>query len=239
MTAGVLHNLGVDMGHDITGPSRANPLGYFEDATFHALTTAILNAAGGDRHTLPDSAQIAAQREDFHHRIRAAVRERSRPLWGWKDPMAAFTLPLFLDAVEAPHFVVCHRPLHDVALSYQRMVGLPLDEVTRLVRQIEAQVRAVCTRYADVPRIHVHHRSFLQAPEAHTAALARFLDLEAPPRTLREASRHIKPKSAIRVLQVRKMVEKGISDPAELPRYLVRQVGILAGRARKALRRTR
>lgn len=90
LVASFFHRCGVDLGDELIGPDRGNPLGHFEDARFVAFHTAVLEREGKvdglyrPPRTTPRDEQTAAA---------LVAAQGSDKAWGWKDPRTS----LFLD----------------------------------------------------------------------------------------------------------------------------------------------
>lgn len=121
--AGMLHALGVDMGHVFLEPDSGNPRGYWEDMDMLALNVALLRVAGGNwvdpplgRHIEMAYQHLAGQ---MGRLMLAKVKHANGQPWGWKDPRNCLTLhawhgtmarlgldPVFIEVVRDPGRIV-------------------------------------------------------------------------------------------------------------------------------------
>ncbi len=108
MVAGVLHRLGVNMGHEMIPTDEHNPTGYYEDAEFVRINKLILKTAGGSWRNPPSHEAIMAVSQ-CDAQMAALVDKRDHGLWGWKDPRTCLTLCHWLPLLNAPEFVVVWR----------------------------------------------------------------------------------------------------------------------------------
>ncbi len=121
--AGMLHALGVDMGHVFLQPDAGNPRGYWEDMDMLALNVALLRVAGGNWVDPPLGRDIGMAYQHLAGQMGrlmlAKVKHANGRPWGWKDPRNCLTLhawhstmarlgldPLFVEVVRDPGSVV-------------------------------------------------------------------------------------------------------------------------------------
>jgi hypothetical protein len=226
MTAGVLSKLGVDVGKDLFDESRANPLGYFEDAAFYDLSTQIIEAAGGHRHDPPSRTSILAQSAIFRDEVTHLSKRRSNSIWGWKDPGLCLTLEAIIDGLDTPHVIVCRRDIQQSASSYDKMVGNTISDTEHLIRTYSERLDDFCTTRTDIPQMLVDHAEFVADPLRHTKRIVDFLDLDLDSRQIRLAVSHVKSKRQIRLLQASKLVQKGLRQPHLVPPYVWKRLHI-------------
>jgi hypothetical protein len=94
--AGALHRMGVDMGEGHMQP--ADPLnerGYYEDTRWQNASKLM---AGYGKSLTPPRELGAAPARIVHMALDAVG---GKPIWGFKSPRAAFTLPLLLPDIQA------------------------------------------------------------------------------------------------------------------------------------------
>ena len=122
LVAHLLHQMGVSMGEEFLEADEYNPTGYWEDTEFLAVNKAILAAAGGDWCHPPSVEDVESVRHDLESEMvdlikcRAEANER----WGWKDPRACLTAPLWNRYLEDPRYIVCRRRDGDIRTSLER-----------------------------------------------------------------------------------------------------------------------
>jgi len=129
MVAGMLRDLGVDMGRPdemITAemfdlPVDDQPGGYHENVRFLRLDKAILARLGGDHYWVPDLptgwAATTALVEERRLAAELVAGLADRAPWGFKDPRAMLVLELWLDIIPRLRVVLCLRNPLEVAQS--------------------------------------------------------------------------------------------------------------------------
>lgn len=102
-TAGVLHNMGVDMGRGhLQGANAQNPKGHFEDLRWQTVNKRITGLRYGAEHNDPTESQ----------KLYASIAEKcdGKALWGMKDPRMCITFPFILSVVKSDVYIVAvHR----------------------------------------------------------------------------------------------------------------------------------
>ena len=100
LTAGVLHELGVDMGDKRVWrkTDEANEKGYFENSQFVRANQAILETG-----KVPD--------------LQKVVDKNKGEIWGAKDPRFLQTWEHWEPYIENPHFIFCMRRIGSIAES--------------------------------------------------------------------------------------------------------------------------
>lgn len=112
--ARLLHEeLGISMGERFDPPCPANPDGIYEDLEFREIHVAFQRGL----LTLPM----------LRARFGALVARRREP-WGLKDPRLAHHLGLYLQWLEKPDVIWCHRDLDSVATSINRWYHTPVNK---------------------------------------------------------------------------------------------------------------
>jgi len=96
------------MGRSFIPANATNPLGHWEDKTFHDLNVARLSGA------------LSA--ETWQRCVDRVARRRVEP-WGVKDPRIADLLPEYLGLFPGATVLRCRRPRHDVVTSMCRAYG--------------------------------------------------------------------------------------------------------------------
>ena len=224
MVGGLLEALGVDMGEDFKPGARANPLGFFEDRSFLVLNREILQAAGGDMYRPPDPEAILAQKETFQRIIRQLVEQKVSPCWGWKDPRTSLTMELFVESLPNPRFVVCRRDVSAIAKSLQARGDMSFDEGVELSSVYEDRIERFFSRYPQVPRLDIPYEEITRQPDLWIQKITAFLDLKPTAEARENARSLVLPRKSIRVLKIKRLLEKGLRRPWEIPRYVLRKV---------------
>jgi hypothetical protein len=185
MVAGILQNLGVDMG-PCQPPDAANPLGYFEDVRFMGL-----HRAWSRRYeTDPDRARLRLPPRDpapgptdldrYARLIRAASR---RPRWGVKDPELCYYAGQFVAALMRPIRVVATtRDLGAIAASLasrRHYSAAECDAVAAEYARRQARTLGELAARGDGPPLTVDYDDALADPDAAVRRIAEHVGLEA------------------------------------------------------------
>ena len=124
MTAGILHNLGVDLGN-LRASDPLNPKGYFEDKDMLLLHDDMLRYHGEDMHgfNIPKHIDIQGLEDEFGPRILQILQNKRNQseskMWGWKAPGTGLFMELFIKYLDAPKIIVVFRnPLGMAKSSY-------------------------------------------------------------------------------------------------------------------------
>jgi len=122
LTAGILHQAGVNMGRRFREPDEWNPTGYWGDLDWLDLNKKLLRDAGGNWYTPPGIEALAAQGEALADEIRALVaRKDEAPLWGFKDPRTCLTIGVLLPHLPPDtRFLIVRRGKAAVVRSLMR-----------------------------------------------------------------------------------------------------------------------
>lgn len=198
LTARVLNLLGVYLGEDeellqgdlrqLAGGGEAvvararetNPEGFWEHYRIMRLNERLLQTLGGSWREPPSlqagweaSSSLEAEREEA--RLLLEESFAGRPLWGWKDPRNALTLPFWQQLLPEMRYVICLRNPLDVASSLQRRDGMPLAEGIDLW---QAYVTSALANTSGRPRLFVPYERHFEEPWSVVERLARFVDRE-------------------------------------------------------------
>jgi hypothetical protein len=134
LAAGLLHRMGISFGHWQLDGNPNNPKGHFENILIYWMNKKLLRAAGGSWADPPTPEAIERVGRRYRHRIQALVRMEQQRQWGWKDPRAVLTLPLFLPYLQHVRLVDCRRDPQAIARSLAKRDSLPLAQGTELAR---------------------------------------------------------------------------------------------------------
>jgi hypothetical protein len=119
--------------------------------------------------------------EPLRERARALLREKfgAAPLWGWKDPRTALTLPFWQELVPDARYVICVRNPADAVSSIQRRPepALPVGEWGDL--WLEYTARAIRDTHGR-HRLFVFYEDFFRNPHLELERIASFLGVEPP-----------------------------------------------------------
>ena len=198
LTTRVLNLLGVYLGEDeellggdlrqLAGEGEAvvararetNPEGFWEHYRIMRLNERILRALGGSWREPPSlqagweaSSTLEAEREEARLLLEGSFA--GRPLWGWKDPRNALTLPFWQQLLPQMRYVICLRNPLDVASSLQRRDGMSLAEGIDLW---QAYVTSALANTSGGPRLFVPYERHFEEPWKIAEQLARFVGRE-------------------------------------------------------------
>lgn len=195
LTARVLNLLGVYLGEyeellqgdlrQLAGEGEAvvararetNPEGFWEHYRIMRLNERLLRTLGGSWREPPSlqagweaSSSLEAEREEA--RLLLEESFAGRPLWGWKDPRNALTLPFWQQLLPEMRYVICLRNPLDVASSLQRRDGMSLAEGIDLW---QAYVTSALANTSGGPRLFVPYERHLREPQSTAERLAAFV----------------------------------------------------------------
>ena len=133
VTSKLLNVLGVDLGpeDELMGPrGDNNPKGFFENRAFVRFNAELLQSAGGiwkDPPSLPPGWEADPRLDPVRERAREMLDSTfgDAPLWGWKDPRSALTLPFWQALLPGMRYVICVRNPLDVVASLEHRNQLP------------------------------------------------------------------------------------------------------------------
>ncbi|CAO3424167.1 sulfotransferase family protein [Azospirillum doebereinerae] len=172
MTAGCLHRLGMDMVDDAVGEHETNRGGHYERMDFLAIHDRLLADLGSRWDSLTPlpagwwrgpPAMVA--RREIKARLRHALPDGGRRLWGIKDPRLMRLLPLWLDVCVdldlEPRILLVTRDPDAVARSLARRNAMDRDDALALwmVHHMEF-IRSV----GELPWLRIDHRDWLEDP---------------------------------------------------------------------------
>lgn len=190
--AGLLHNAGIALGHDLIAADEHNAEGYFEERPVIELNEAILNDVGLNRWF------STARRDDIVAAARGrepemrALAENATP--AWKDPRFSWTLEGWLPVLpDPPRVVVCLRSPLEVVASTVRIYGSDSDEAHLAVLHVW---RAQYERLLDVIEDYslqatcVEYGALHREPEQVLPALERFVGSRLDAASVRRDLRH-------------------------------------------------
>ena len=161
LTAGVLHELGVDMGDKRVWrkTDEANEKGYFENSQFVRANQAIL-----EKGKVPD--------------LQKVVDKNKGEIWGAKDPRFLHTWSYWEPHIENPMFILCLRDFDSIAKSVcSRDNGKygPKKEYGYVVEDIIIYYMSVI-KLKDFPLLTIHYENYFK-DEKQIKNIAEFVGL--------------------------------------------------------------
>lgn len=191
LVAGLLREVGVDMGRNLIGKTFSNPTGHYENAEFVELNDRILLAAGGDANHPPLPQEIERVKTAFIKDIRSLIQRSQKALWGWKDPRTALTLSLYLPFLENPFFILCRRDIESIAASLEKRSAVPFQEGVRLAQLYEKRIETALNSHEEYPRLEIAYEELLKNPAGVIQTLIAFLDIRPSPDAKEKARKKV------------------------------------------------
>lgn len=164
-----------------------NPSGYWEHPGFRRLNDRILGELGGSWRSVPplDGGWAASRLglQALEQEARTLLdRFRDRPLWGWKDPRNALTLPFWRSRIPDLRGVVIFRNPIQVAMSMQERrtrgnldFSVPFDAALDLWLTYYEGIR---THIEALPgHVIVHYEALLHDPQEELRRIFASLDI--------------------------------------------------------------
>ncbi len=190
MVAGVLHNLGINMGDACIGASVNNPYGHFEDINLIALNQRILQAADADWKNPPSAKKILRLKGRFDNQIRKLLKNVKAGDRGWKDPRTSLTIPLFLPHLKNPYFIVCRRRKKAVNKSLQKRSLLEIDG-KKLWKKYNQRIDKFFKKHSDLKKIEVEYEKFVRQPQQNIDEIISFLEISPTKQQISRARANI------------------------------------------------
>jgi hypothetical protein len=172
--AGVLHNMGVDMGSGHLQPgNQFNEKGYYEDLRWQALNKKVT----GSRYDLKDDISDEVRQE--YERL--AIKYSVKPLWGMKDPRLCVTLKYILPYLWEVKIVTVLRPLEQSVASlvnhstkeYGGKYKMSTDSALKLLVAWYDKLQQTLDT-VKCPTLYLQYRDLVQIPEITIGKLADF-----------------------------------------------------------------
>ena len=180
VTSKLLNVLGVYLGpeDELLGPrGDNNPKGFFENSRFVRFNAELLQSAGGIWRlppSLPPGWESDPALAHVAERARAMIETTfgGVPVWGWKDPRSALTLPFWQALLPGMRYVVCVRNPMDVASSLERRNQLPRSEGYEVWLRYLAEA---IVHTAGRPRMFMFFEDYFEDWRAQVERLAEFI----------------------------------------------------------------
>lgn len=184
--AGMLHHLGVFMGHRFVGAGKYNEKGHWEDKAF----------LGHHKRIVGDWRSPGVDFEPHRQAYRRLIRQREKHgLWGFKDPRFIFVFPHFLGIVKAEVRVInIWRGLEASARSMwtrrgKARINVDLEQARGIARLYRKEQMRILGTWKG-KRLDVRYGQLCQNPGREVGRIANFVDV---PMT-KAAVRFIEPK---------------------------------------------
>jgi hypothetical protein len=194
LIANLLQVCGVYLGEatELEEGGASNINGHFEHAQLMQINNQVLHAFGSAWDLPPQSPPA------WHHeprliplRNQAAqiiARLQEHPIWGWKDPRCALTLPFWQQLVPTMRVVVCLRNPYDVARSLESRNGLSIPFGLALWKQY---YQSLLQTLSIEQWLITHYDSYFLNPHAELERLLHQLGIAVPEATIETAIQHV------------------------------------------------
>jgi hypothetical protein len=188
MVAGIVHQLGVDMG-PCKPPDAGNPKGYFEDLRFRALHAAWSRRYEDD----PERSRIRLppwdpplDATDLARYARLIATAAERPRWGVKDPELCYYGLRFADTLRRPIRVIAtvRDPEATAASLAARRPWIARADCDRIVDDYsrrQAETIAGLVAHGIRPPLTIDYDDALDDPTSLVVRIAEHLGLEVAP----------------------------------------------------------
>lgn len=184
--AGVLHNMGVNMGERLKEANVNNSMGFFEDLDFLEFHMDLIDEQW-------ENPKIEMSPEQMAKYQQLISIKQEQPLWGVKDPLLCFMFPTFEGLCESAIKVIdVHRPIEQSAqsiVSRSHRWREVIDDVGEcpIISMDEAML--ICKRYDEAKDeslkhvsaetlYHVDFDQLTKNPKEHVEKIRLFLNLD-------------------------------------------------------------
>ena len=120
LVASLLQKAGVNIGHNLLGPSKGNTRGHFEDVDFLDFHDRILNRFGQTYFLQKYDSLGRTTTSEKEEALALIEHRRHLPLWGWKDPRTSVFLDFWHGLLPRARFLFIYRHPVEVVLSLIR-----------------------------------------------------------------------------------------------------------------------
>jgi hypothetical protein len=220
MVAGILQQLGVDIGGDLLEAYISNPFGHFENKQFYEINKRILATCGGDWLSPPPLEIILQQNNLYSKEIMDVINRNKSELWGWKDPRTAFTIDLFLPYLENPYFIVCYRNNFDIASSLNRRDGLEIEECYLLIDTYLKRIDDFFKKHPSLKKLDLSYEDIRKNPRIEIEKIIHFLGINQDDKKIPRAINFI----ASDKKKGRKKIKYLITHPHKIPFILYKNI---------------
>ena len=189
LVAGILAQLGIDMGKRLLGANAFNPTGYWENVEVVDINTKILQAAGGNWKNVPSEKNILKCNKLFSQQIKQFISSQKAEFWGFKDPRLCLTVSLWSKYLKNAFYVVVFRNPVQVAQSLNKRDGIDIKEGLRLTAIYNDRLTKFI-QSTDNPCLFL---SFERIYPATVREIINFLKLRPSPKQIQKAEIFIDP----------------------------------------------
>lgn len=186
--AGILHHLGVDMGHNFQEPNHANPKGYFEDPRFIAVNLKLYESM----NEIDDYAWhngIFEAKEEFcelcrNRAIETLAGHGSSKMWGFKDPRFSIVAKHIVLPPDAK-IIWIHRDIDETAMSIIKSLSLHgadanMDKWRTFVRHYRDETTNYMAGCNAIHTLDLNLPDLLASPRTCINQISLFIDSHVP-----------------------------------------------------------
>lgn len=168
MIAGIVSNLGVDIGERLNRPLDKNlQVGYGEDRDFRDITCKALAYSN-------NGVDIREDRLD-DEKIERLISSR-QGLWGWKDPGTILVMEHYMPYLSNPHIILSVRDKEKVIKRIMKK-SFPLSAAKDIYYAYDAAILRFQGKYNE-PSMKVQYQEAISKPEEAVYSIAEFLEIE-------------------------------------------------------------
>jgi hypothetical protein len=220
MVAGILHQLGVDIGDELMEAGISNPFGHFEDKQFVDINNRILATCGGDWLSPPPLEIILLQKNQYSKEIVDLINRNKSELWGWKDPRTTLTIDLYLPYLQNPYFIVCYRNVVDIATSLQKRAGLEEDKSLKLIEIYNNRIDSFFKNHLNLKRLDLSYEDIRKNPHKEIENIIHFLGISQDEKKIQQATRFV----ASDQKKKQKKIKYLLTHPQKIPAILIHNI---------------
>jgi len=167
--AGVLHNLGINMGDDLLPASSSNPKGHFEDRELYELHEYLI---GNWKQPLFSAETIYLRK----YRDLIAKRIQKYTIWGVKDPRLCYLFPILyylIKELDGEALVVnVQRPIEASVFSLMKRDKVSIEEAYRITLAYRLQLDQ---SLSSIYRLDLEYNNLVDNPILEIKRLVSFL----------------------------------------------------------------
>ena len=127
LLAGVLHQLGINMGSRLKSPQSVNPAGLFEDEDFTEILSKIWFRYNirCDYSRIIHLEKLLETAEIYQNKLSMIIRQKQQQNidWGVKEPRLSLLWPAFSDILQNPHWIVSERDVNRLVKSRHNKIN--------------------------------------------------------------------------------------------------------------------
>jgi len=220
MVAGIIQQLGVDIGEDLLEPSIDNPYGHFENKQFYEINKRILATCGGDWSSPPSSEIIMQQNNLYSKEIMDLIDKNKSELWGWKDPRTILTIDLFLPYLENPFFIVCSRNNSDIVSSLKKRDGLEVEKSLELIETYNKRIESFFKNHSNLKKLDLSYEKIRKNPRMEIEKIINFLGINQNERKIHRAVNFVASDQKMKQEKIKFL----ISHPYKIPYVLNKKI---------------